>query len=331
MDGGAVMGYQLRRWLADRLPASLSSGERLVALEIADLANEKTRLAYGSQLLDVLVHRTGLANQKQVGKVLGRLSANGVELRLPVRDKDGEVVRNKAGRPLYAFEGRKLSFRIPEVGEFTSREVPREGDLSEESTPAGGSTEGERSPAGETSEAERSPARGQEVPLQGDPVSSFSSNPSPLKPVNLRGDDADAAGSQQHDDQVAAAAAFLEELPDPWTLGPVTAKAMAPDLLNAANRQGWDFDGDLIARLTENPGGNIRSHSSILRIRIRDLPRRPAKPQPRRSTPLPPWCGECGDGNKAAAREGHIRQMFDDQGNARPCPKCHPSQTSHAA
>jgi hypothetical protein len=49
------------------------------------------------------------------------------------------------------------------------------------------------------------------------------------------------------------------------------------------------------------------------------------------SGPLPPWCGECADGAKAAEREGHLRLVYDDRGNGRPCPKCHPSQTAHAA
>ena len=49
------------------------------------------------------------------------------------------------------------------------------------------------------------------------------------------------------------------------------------------------------------------------------------------ATPLPPWCGECADGNRAAAREGHLRKVYDDRGNAHPCPKCHPSKAIHAA
>lgn len=311
------MGYELRRWFADRLPETLSSGERLVALEIADLANEKTRLAYGQSLLDVIVHRTGLANQKQVGKVLGKLAANGIELRVPVRNKDGEIIRNKAGRPLYAFEGRKLTFRVPEEGEFPAREVPLWGDLSDERSPSGGSTE-----------AQRSPARGQEVPLQGDPVSSSLLKNHPLKDVTPRAPVTADAGQQQ-EDGLAAAAAFLEALPAPWAVGPVSAKTMAPDLLKITQTQGWDLDADLVAKLTENPGG-IKSYPTILRIRISDLPRR-IKTGPRQKDQLPPWCGECADGNRAAAIEGRIRLVFDAAGNGRPCPQCHPSQANRAA
>jgi hypothetical protein len=54
-------------------------------------------------------------------------------------------------------------------------------------------------------------------------------------------------------------------------------------------------------------------------------------PQPKPSTQLPPWCGECADGARAAEREGHLRLIYDERGNGRPCPKCHPSQTAHAA
>jgi len=314
------MGYHLRRWLADRLPAELSSGERLVALEIADQANEKTRLAYGQALLDTIVHRTGLANQKQVGKVLGKLAANGIELRVPVRGKDGEIIRNRAGRPLYAFEGHKLTFRIPEEKEFPAREVPLQGEHSTERSPGRGSTE-----------AERSPARGQEVPRQGEPVSSISSNPHPLKASTPSAPaDGVAAGRQQQPDPLAAAASFLEALPHTWSIGPVTAAAMAPDLARAVERQGWSLDADLVAKLTEKPGG-INSYPPVLRLRIADLPRR-IKPATRKSsTPLPPWCGTCADGARAAQREGRLRLIYDGDGHARPCPKCHPDMTSHAA
>ncbi|MFE9337719.1 hypothetical protein [Streptomyces sp. NPDC007063] len=104
---------------------------------------------------------------------------------------------------------------------------------------------------------------------------------------------------------------------------------MAPDLLQAIDSQGWDLDHELTAKLTENPDG-IRSYPPILRRRIGDLPKRIRKPAPVPDH-LPPWCGECADGNRVAAQQGHLRKLFDADGNGRPCPKCHPTQTSHAA
>ena len=53
--------------------------------------------------------------------------------------------------------------------------------------------------------------------------------------------------------------------------------------------------------------------------------------KPGAAHPLPAWCGECADGNRAAEREGHLRQVYDHRGNARPCPKCHPTKAVHAA
>lgn len=146
-------------------------------------------------------------------------------------------------------------------------------------------------------------------------------SPAPLTPVG--------GGQQQQNDDLADAAAFLEQLPHPWTIGPVTAKAMAPDLLQAIDSQGWDLDDELTAKLTENPDG-IRSYPPILRRRIGDLPKRIRKP-PHVPSQLPPWCGECADGNRVAAQQGHLRKLYDANGNGRPCPKCHPTQTSHAA
>jgi hypothetical protein len=312
------MGYHLRRWLADRLPAGLSSGERLVALEIADQANERTRLAFGAGLLDIIVRRTGLANQKQVGKVLGKLAANGIELRVPVRGKDGEIIRNHAGRPLYAFEGHKLTFRVPAEEEFPARVVSPQGEHSTEA----------RSPGRGSTDAERSPARGQEVPPQGDPVSSSLLKPPPLKDATPPTATNEAAGGQQEPDPIAAAASFLEDLPDPWSIGPVTAAAMAPDLARMIKAQGWDLDAALITKLTEKPGG-INRYSPVLRLRIADLPKRPT---PRKKpAPLPDWCGECADGARAAEREAHLRLIYDEAGDARPCPKCHPQMTTQAA
>ncbi|WP_093617589.1 hypothetical protein [Streptomyces indicus] len=105
---------------------------------------------------------------------------------------------------------------------------------------------------------------------------------------------------------------------------------MAADLAEMTDRQGWALDDELVTKLTEKPEG-IRNHSQILRIRIGDLPKRIGRPKPTPIRQLPPWCGTCADGAPAARREGALRQIYDDHGNARPCPKCHPTQTSHAA
>ncbi|MFM9643590.1 hypothetical protein [Streptomyces turgidiscabies] len=144
------MGYELRRWLADQLPAGLSSGERLVALEIADQAHDGTRAANSPDVLEVVARRTGLSGVKQVGKVLGKLSAGGIELRVPLKDPQGQPLRDKAGRIVFACAGHRTTFRVPNDSECPALKVP----------PAGDQTDPERSPAGETIEPERSPGQG---------------------------------------------------------------------------------------------------------------------------------------------------------------------------
>lgn len=107
------MGYELRRWLADRLPTGLSPGERLVALEVADLANDGTRRAFGTITLDTLVRRTGYADIEQVGKVLAKLALRGLELRVPVM-RGGRPVVKKSGHLLFACNGHQLNFLVPD-------------------------------------------------------------------------------------------------------------------------------------------------------------------------------------------------------------------------
>ncbi|MFM9796548.1 hypothetical protein [Streptomyces turgidiscabies] len=202
------MGYELRRWLADRLPAGLSSGERLVALEIADQAHDGSRAAYGPDLLEVVTRRTGLSSVKQVGKVLGKLAANGIELRVPVKDANGESVTDKAGRILFACAGHRTTFKVPDDIECPALLVPRPGDQDDaESSPSGETNTQESSPGGETSEAERSPAGGQKVPPAGDPNHSHHSTTTTTAVTDASVTDGDSGTSALFDEPDPAPAA----------------------------------------------------------------------------------------------------------------------------
>ena len=100
------MGYLLRRAMAESLPAGLSSGERLVALEVADQANDDTGVAYGAELLETVARRCGLASPKQVGQILTKLGARGLEFR--------EVLgTDSRGRQVFAHRGRQSTYRVP--------------------------------------------------------------------------------------------------------------------------------------------------------------------------------------------------------------------------
>lgn len=346
------MGYELRRWLEDRLPQEISSGERVVALAIADLAWDDSRVAYGRKFMEKLLWKTGFENEAQIGKVLGKLSARGIELRVPVNGEDGRPMRNKRGQLVYAHRGHQRTFRVPFASEFPGRAAPywddegerspdrnihawhdgerspARGTIRDESSPGRASNKGERSPSREGNKGERSPARESMVTQAGDPIPLTTTTTSPSAP-QLAATAAEPAGGTQQNEAAEDAISFLMNLPAPWTVGRITAKAYAPDLLRTIREQGWRLDDALAAKLTENPQG-INKPRAMLRIRINDLPKapppRPAKPRAQ----LPPWCGECADGAKAAELAGHLRLIYDEAGNGRPCPKCHPDMAKAA-
>ncbi|MFE9092617.1 hypothetical protein [Streptomyces sp. NPDC007264] len=86
-----------------------------------------------------------------------------------------------------------------------------------------------------------------------------------------------------------AAAAFLQSLPTPWALGPISAHRLAPELLERCDATGWALDDRLRRKLTSRPVG-VRDFAAVLVARVRDLtpPDSPTAPKPR--TP----CTRCG-------------------------------------
>lgn len=334
------MGYELRRWFEDRLPQEISSGERVVALAIADLAWDDSRIGYGRKFMEKLLHKTGFENEAQLGKVLGKLAARGIELRVPINGADGKPLRNKRGQLVYAHRGHQRTFRIPFASEFAGRPAPYWDDEGERSpdreanawydgerSPARETFNGERSPSREGFEGERSPARESMVTQAGDPIPL--TTPTFPPSVTPRGaDTAGKAGGEKEDPAFTAAVEFLMNLPAPWPLGRVSAKGIAPLLLEAITEQGWRLDEELVAKLTEN-AKDVRRPMSVLRIRINDLPKAPKPATAKSGSSLPPWCGQCGDGNPAAEFNAKFRT---EPGSSKPCHECHPThRTADAA
>lgn len=313
--GGAVMGIKRVVDVLVNAPKDLTAAERMVLVAIGENVRDgdPTRLTWPDFNVHTLAERTGLTGKGSLKSALQRLAGRGLEVRVPIS-------QGKDGRPVFALPGKQCRYRFPAELEGEVTTSPNEGEGEDRTSPGEVTT----SPMGRTQ-----PRQGRSGPPP---------TPTPLSPPPSRGAEEDAkpasplreAGRQQHEDRLAAAAAFLEALPQPWTIGPVSARTTAPELISMIDRQGWDLDGDLVAKLTERPGG-ITSYPPVLRLRIKDLPKRIKPASRKRSGPLPPWCGTCADGAKAASREGNLRLIYDDHGNARPCPKCHPSQAAHAA
>lgn len=109
------MGYKLRRELREILGPEITGLQRLVALEIADDANDDTRMSKAT--LADLVRWTGAKDGKVVRTILKRLSEAGWEFRVPI-DK------GKDGRLLYAVPGKALTFRVPDWPEGVTPVTP---------------------------------------------------------------------------------------------------------------------------------------------------------------------------------------------------------------
>lgn len=292
------MGYELRRWLADRLPDGISSGERLVALEIADQAHEKTRLAYGRDLLDIVIRRTGLSDAKQVGKILAKLGANGIELRVPIAGKNGKPVTDKLGRVLYACKGHELTLRIPRANECPALKVPQAGELQR--SPEQGTTAPKAPPAG----AQRSPARGTKLPQAGDPTSQESSDSSSLA------SEASVTPIEREIDPL------VQKLMDDHGATEDEATTIV------AQVRGEGRINSLASWASSNTGRlDIKQRLYALR-HSHDTPAMPGRS-------LPPWCGECGDGDPEAATDPARRFHNYDDGSSKRC-DCHPASQKAA-
>lgn len=272
---------------------------RLVLLAIADKAYGKGCTAYAGTTM--LVQRTNAARSSVVGAVDKLIESGELAVVAGQQGPRGETVYTLP-------KARRHRRSAPEGGpESGPVQIP---DRSENRT---GTDSG---PGGSENRTGRGPDSG---PHNGKNTNTYLPPTAVPDRTTPHGPD----GADQ-DDALTAVTEFLMNLPAPWTVGRVTAKALAPDLLDAITEQGWHLDETLAAKLTENPGG-INNHRSVLRIRIGDLPKAPTQPA-HRGPSMPPWCGNCGDGNPAAEFNAKFRT---EPGSKKPCPHCHP--THHAA
>ncbi|GCE01545.1 hypothetical protein [Embleya hyalina] len=108
--------------------------------------------------------------------------------------------------------------------------------------------------------------------------------PTPLPPTSEVGTVSEGGGGRcpsgenqppaTRDPGIVAAEDWLQSLPSPWTLGEVSATKLAPLLARRIAEKSWTLDGDLFARLTENPPSPLKNRVNFLTFRVNDLPRR---------------------------------------------------------
>ena len=116
------MGYELRRQLREALGPDVTGLQRAVALEIADDANEDTRISWAT--LEDLARWTGAKDSAVVRNALKRLAAAGWEFRIPIG------VAKKDGRVMYAKPGIRMTFRVPNFEEVATATPKGEQGLS---------------------------------------------------------------------------------------------------------------------------------------------------------------------------------------------------------
>lgn len=333
------MGYKLRRDLREALGPDITGLQRAVALEIADDAKEETRISWVT--LDDLARWTGAKDTAVVRNALKRLAAAGWEFRIPIG------VAKKDGRVMYAKPGIRMTFRVPDFK--TGGSAPKEGVAT--ATPLGVATALPRGVAPAHSEGATATSMGEPpLPLGGatahsegatahsegagaPPYSSYSSSPQKEAAGPQAPSAAPPSGATREitDEDKREFGAFWSVYPrsrdiDKTRTEWVAAVVSGVDpkkITEAAKGYAHEVVGSDF-KFVKQSAGWIRER------RYEDKYETPAtKPGP--SRPLPAWCGECADGNRAAEREGHLRQTYDHRGNAHPCPKCHPTKAVHAA
>jgi DNA-binding MarR family transcriptional regulator len=98
-----MVGVKLMVEILDHAPDGWTSSERLLALAIAEHANDATRIGWPG--MDLLTHRMNL-DEKSVSRLLRQLAAKGFELRV------GQGT-DKKGRIVFATRSRRSVYRLP--------------------------------------------------------------------------------------------------------------------------------------------------------------------------------------------------------------------------
>ncbi|GGN39033.1 hypothetical protein FHR83_006810 [Actinoplanes campanulatus] len=111
------MGYKLRREVRDLLWAgALTASERVLLLELADNANDDTRVAYPG--MGWILAACDIPSKKRAGEHLASIAAKWFEIRV-------EVGKDKNGNALYAMPKIQTRYRFPTRDELVARHGER--------------------------------------------------------------------------------------------------------------------------------------------------------------------------------------------------------------
>lgn len=278
----------------DHAPPTLTSGERLVLVVIAEWANDKTREARQTNNwnLDTICHRAGI---KRAGlkSVLQGLAKKGLEVRVPVKEV--------GGNPVYAFEGTAMTFRVPKFDQRGGQGLPSErGGHSTPTESRGDATASERGGCGISEGWSQPPPSPQGSPLKKNPSSlspAEDAEPAAVADPVPRTERENGEASQQPEPQDPIAAMLVEagcpedrtdEIRD-WVIQS-----------NGVNGFGWWH--------TVHRNRHLAIHVAEALNALNDS----------NSGGKPAWCGQCAERTRQRTTEWMGNTSISR------CPDCHP-------
>jgi hypothetical protein len=306
------MGYLLYREVKVWAPRTLTKGEKLTALVLADNADDRSRETRDSVVDPELMEEAMVPDERSMRRIIARLQEE-----LVIRN----IVAGHNGRTAkFKFLSLAPADWVGTTGYRKRSEVG--GQKSPAYNEGAPEAPAENHPPTDGVAGCFSPSRRVKT-TRPRPPTNKTTTPAPAEPS------APSTAGGGGGDQQEQAQAFLQSLPEPWAAGPVDARKLAPKLLDAIHTQGWDLDDTLATELTKNPGG-IDSFRAVLPRRIANLTKKPTA-KTRASPPaaaLPDWCGDidCDPTDR-------YRTTEDAQGyrTTRPCPACHPDHAKDRA
>lgn len=177
-------------WLQTPAASELTLAERAVLMVIAERGHEKTRDAWRHRAdednLYDRIRKAAKLSEKGLSSVLRRLRDRGLEVRVPIKE-------GKDGRPIFAYEGMAMRFRLPEFPASVSLPERPSGERGSEpvDNPSEGAPEASESPSTQRASRPSAPLEtgplGPRAPLGRGPYTSstYPSTASPSSPVVL--------------------------------------------------------------------------------------------------------------------------------------------------
>jgi len=294
------MGIKLIVEFMDYGPATLTASEWKAMVVVLEDANDASRLTWSSVTDPKIVRRIGLSPAAWTN-LRGSLVRKGA-LEVAVPGKRGQVAKYRV--PVFA-----------PMGHGIDEETAMGHGIDEALTPMPHETHDES--------AERVMGFMTPTPPYSSTTSSSATppaqraSPHPVAPV--REEEESCASNNTN-----RARLLLSRLPAPWTLGPLDAQRLAPQLAATADQLGWPIGDKLAAAICTNPGGMNNPADVLASRRIPNL--LPYAAVHGHRTDLPPACPACLDQNPAAETNKRWRTTA-----GQPCPNCHPDALSAAA